>query len=451
MRTYALIPIAVLICIVTNAAKAADTLAPEKLIHRHEFDELEWSANGQRLAVVVTEPVTEDGPAKNIWLYESEVDQFRQITWSGPSNRRPRWSPDGKILAFLSTRDDEKTQLYALFMNGGEPQPLAKGMGDIVDFEWSPNGKSIAFTSADTDPDQESEEKNSKDDEVVVSESNRPVRLRMVDIASGKTASLTDSTWRVSAFTWRPDGNSLIVSATDNLSLELLTDRLFIISDDGKNMSELARPDGPVSKLSVSSDGRFLAYIGSSDGGPIPHGMYLQPLDGGELRRLTGQTADRMITDYTWADDGGLWTLAVNGFGDYLAHVAIDGTVRQQPSFPGQSITAFDVAGPATAFIGQNSVDPQELWIRDAAGTRQISKLNNDFPALVEPMLIRFSAEDGFEIEAALFEPVSIVKPKTGWKTVLLIHGGPTGRWSNSINDWAQVLAAHGFAVLAPN
>ncbi|MDH4054784.1 MAG: S9 family peptidase [Gammaproteobacteria bacterium] len=451
MRIYALFQIAVLIFAVPNVASAETTLAPEQLIHRYELGELAWSANGERLAVVVTEPVTEEGLAKNIWLYESDVDQFRQITWAGTSNQHPRWSPDGMHLAYLSTRDDEKTELYVLSMSGGEPQPIAQGQGNIGDFQWSPDGRRIAYTSAGPDPDEESSTANNKDDEVVVSESNRPVRLRLVDIGSGKNTCLTNGTWRVSAFTWRPDGSSLVASATDSSVVELLTDRFFTIDVDSLNMHELARPDGPVSKLSISPDNRFLAYIGSSDGGPIPYGMYLQPLDGGAVLNLTDQTTSRMITDYHWADDGGLWILAANGFGDYLAHVAIDGKIQEQPSLPGRSISAFDVAGPTTAFVSESAVDPQELWIRDALGVRQISQLNNESPTLVAPRLIRFSAEGGVEIEAALFEPVSTAKPKKGWKTVLLIHGGPTGRWSNSINNWAQILVAEGFAVLAPN
>ncbi len=451
MRICALIQIAAFVFAVPSIASADAALTPEQLIHRYELGELEWSASGQRLAAVVTEPVTEDGLAKNIWLYESEVDQFRQITWSGSSNRRPRWSPDGKTLAFLSTREDAKAQLYVLPMNGGEPQLLARAFGEVVDFEWSPNGRSIAFTAAAPDPAAESDRKNGKDDEVVVSELNRPVSLRLVDIASGGTTRLSNEGWLVSAFAWRPDGNSLVVSATDNSYPELLTDRFLLVDLDGNNMSELGRPDGPVSKLTVSPDNRFLAYIGSSDGGPIPHGMYLQPLDGSVVRNLTGQTADRMITDYSWADDGGLWILAVDGFSDYLAYVSIDGDIEPQPLFPGRAVTAFDVAGPVIAYVSENAVDPQELWIRNASGARQISKLNSSFPALVEPKLIRYSVEGEFEIEAALFEPALAARPQQGWKTVLLIHGGPTGRWSNSVNDWAQILVAEGYAVLAPN
>lgn len=129
---------------------AQDLLTPEQLIDRFEFGELQWSADGQRLAMVVTEPVLESGQPKNIWMYEVDEVQIRQLTWSGDSFHRPQWSPDGNT---------------------------------------------IAFVSADPDPEQTEEESKSKDDEIVVSETIRPVRLRVIDIATGETNSLTDGKW----------------------------------------------------------------------------------------------------------------------------------------------------------------------------------------------------------------------------------------------------------------
>ncbi len=434
-----------------GAAAAQDILTPEQLIDRYELGELQWAADGQRLAMVVKEPVSEDGQAANIWMYEAGADPIRQLTWNGTSNHQPRWSPDGNRLAFLSTRDEDKTQIYLLPMTGGEAQALTKAAADVVGFEWSPDGKTIAFVSADPVPERTEEEKKSKDDEIVVSETIKPVRLRVIDIATGDTRSLTDDKWRVSAFAWRPDGMALLVSATDNFAVELLTDRLFSVSRDSQEMTELARPDGPVSNLSVSPDNRFLAYIGSTEGGPVPHGLYLQPLKGGNARDLTGKALDRMIEDFKWADDGGIWALTVDGLSDELVHLSIDGAIQQRKSFPGRAITGFDVVGSVTAFIGASAVDPDELWMSTASGDQRISDLNSNFPELVAPELIHFDAEGGAEIEAVLFTPTQTPKPRQGWSTVLLVHGGPSGRWRHQINDWAQLLVARGYAVLAPN
>jgi len=449
MRTFSLI--AYLMLAVPSFAAAEDALDATRLIHRYEFGDLEWSADGQQLAVVVTEPVSEEGQAKNIWLYDVGTDRLRQLTRSDQSHRHPRWSPDDKTLAYLSLDSEKKTRLFALPMNGGEAEPLALDAAEVVDFAWSPDGNTIAFTAEDSPVDTADAELVDKDDEVVASELVKPVRLWLLDLESGTTLRLTHGNWRVSGFAWQPDGNALIVAASDDPSVEQQTERLLSVSRDGENITELARPDGPFEKLSASPDSRFIAYIGSSDGGPIPHSLFLQSIEDGEVKNLTGDTMDRLITDYGWASDDSLWVLVANGFGNYLAQVSIAGDIQEQPGLTGWSIAALGGTGGRTAFIGESGVEPQELWIRDATSDRQVSHLNGKFPTMIEPQLIRYGVDGGLEIEAALFEPVGMSRPAKGWKTVLLIHGGPAGRWSNRINDWAQMLVAQGFAVLAPN
>jgi dipeptidyl aminopeptidase/acylaminoacyl peptidase len=335
-------------------------------------------------------------------------------------------------------------------MSGGEARTLTESKSDVLAFEWSPDGGAIAFLSADPLPDEE-QRKETKDDAIVSSEAVRPTHLRLLNVETGSIRAVTEGRWRVSAFTWRPDGTGLVIAATDNFLAELLSDRFFTINSDGRAMVELAQPGGPVGKFSVSPDNRYLLYIGSTDGGPIPHGLYLQPLDGGSVRDLSGESLDRRITDFDWVEDGGVSALAEEGFGDVLVHVSIDGSVRDVRRFPDESVAAFDVTGTDIVYAGARADAPQELRISNASGDRQLSQLNEEFAELVAPEMIHYVAEGGVTIEAALFVPTNARKPREGWKTVLLIHGGPSGRWSHKINDWAQLLVARGFAVLAPN
>ncbi|MCH8308838.1 MAG: PD40 domain-containing protein, partial [Proteobacteria bacterium] len=146
-----------------GAVTAQTPLSPEQLIERSNISELEWSASGQRLALVVTEPVTDEGQLESIWLYDSEDDLLRRFTTAGEENRRPRWSPSGDRLAFLSTRGDGETQIYVMPMNGGEAQALTGEKSGVTAFEWSPDGDAIAYLSADPAPDDEEEKKKLKD------------------------------------------------------------------------------------------------------------------------------------------------------------------------------------------------------------------------------------------------------------------------------------------------
>ena len=435
----------------SHVSLAQAVLQPEQVLDRHEYGELDWSVDSKRLVVVVTEPVSSEGQESHIWMYDVEQDEFRQLTFGRKTNSQPEWSPDGRSLAFLSSGVDDKTQIYILPISGGEARPVTDDGSGVIAYEWSPDSQSIAFLSADPAPEPDDESSEDKDGIFVASEAVRPTHLRLVDVESGDITTASKGRWRVSALSWYPNGSNLIISATDNFSAELLTDRLFSIEIDGGEMTLIAEPDGPISNLSVSPDGRFLVYIGSTEGGPVPHSLFLQPLNGGGAVDLTGDTLDRMIVDFTWVNPSEIVALAVDGFSDQLVRVSVEGSIGELRSFSGQTVDAFAIVGDEYAYVAGSGNAPQEVHLWGSRGDEQISHLNENFPALIAPRLFHYRAMDETEIEAAFFEPQGWDRPETGWKTVLLIHGGPSGRWSHEISDWAQLLVDRGFAVLAPN
>ena len=109
--------------------------------------------------MVVTEPVKGTKQINNIWVYDLRDREVRKFTTSKKSDRHPRWSPDGRNLAFLSNREGT-SQIYALSMSGGEAQAVTKSKTGVRGFKWSPDGTKIAFLSAD--PKTEEEEKKIK-------------------------------------------------------------------------------------------------------------------------------------------------------------------------------------------------------------------------------------------------------------------------------------------------
>jgi dipeptidyl aminopeptidase/acylaminoacyl peptidase len=439
------------VILVFDTARAQIPLRPEELIERHEISELEWSPDGQQLAMVVTQPVSDEGQPAHIWVYEASTSLLRQLTVGDTQNRRPRWSADGSSLTFLSSRDDERMQIFQLPMGGGEAKSISDPAFDIDSYEWSPSGDVIAFLAPDTDPKDIEDDVESKDDEIVVSEVDKPLRLWSLDVSSGSARSISSDGWRVSGFAWRPGKTGLVISATQSTAIDLLTDRFYSIDRDGENLNEVVSPDGPISKFSVSSNNLSLAYIGSKQGGPIPHGLFLQSLEGGNIADLSAGSLDRMIEDFKWSDDGHFWAWVVDGFEDQIVKLSTDGKILQTVAFPDQAVAAFAASGSTLAYVVTSQVKPDELWLSDGADVRRISTFNDDFPKLVRPRQIQYSANDGLKIEALLYEPDEANRPKDGWKTVLLIHGGPSGRWSHKINDWAQLLVSRGFAVIAPN
>src|ERR1700674_1370202 len=114
-------------------ADAAKLLNPEASLNLRTISDLQFSPDGTRLALVVSEPPKGERRARHIWLYDKQSGGIRQFTHSAKTETSPRWSPDGKQLAFLSDRDDEQ-QVHLMRADGGEASALTKGKRSVQSF-----------------------------------------------------------------------------------------------------------------------------------------------------------------------------------------------------------------------------------------------------------------------------------------------------------------------------
>ena len=129
-------------------------LTPEQAISVRRMHDLRFSPDGMRLAFTVSEPARGSEHQSHVWIFFPATHELRQFTNSGKSESRPRWSPDGKKLGFLSEKDDYK-QILIMPTDGGEALPFTEGKKSVDDFEWSPDGKRIAFLARDPKTDEE--------------------------------------------------------------------------------------------------------------------------------------------------------------------------------------------------------------------------------------------------------------------------------------------------------
>ena len=430
--------------------QADELILAKELLKQFQINDPVISTDGKRIAVVVTEPIRGDQERSSIWLYDKAIDQFRQLTTAGIRDSSPRWSPDGNTLGFLSERNNDKPQIFLLPMSGGEARQLSNAGPGVGRFEWSPDGNSIAYLAEDEIEDEDRTDENSKDDERVVSEDFKAKKLWQIELASKQVSQITGKDdWTVADFAWLPNNKQLVVSANNSHHPELYTDELYVVDRAGGRVRGMGKPDGPIQGLQVSPGGQTLAYIGVSDGGPSPHDLYLQPIDGGTARNLTASSIDRQVVSFVWQGEDSIILLAEEGFGSVVMEIDTAGDLRREKSHPHQMLFAITWNTSLQSSIRATALTPPELWVTDEMGERQVSNLHPNFPKLVSPELFRYSSSDGMEIEAALFLPT--ISQSGPMSLITLVHGGPTGRWSNKINAWAQLLAARGYAVFAPN
>ncbi len=431
-------------------AQAALTL--EQALNLRRISDLQFSPDGARVAFTVAEPPKDDKNVQHIWVLDVKSRALRQFTNSTESESSPRWSPDGRTLAFISKRDEFR-QIYVMAADFGEATRLTEGKSNVQALAWSPDGKQIAYLAPESKTDAEEKKTKDKDDARVVDKDDKHARLWAIEVATKKVRQLTSDNWRASSLEWTPDGTRVIVVATDHPESDRHTNRIYAVSAADGKMQEIAAPRGPFGDLRISPDGRWIAYLAARVDGPSPHDLYLQPVAGGPGRNLTGAALDRPVGDYRWTGDGGLLAVIEDGFRSRFVSLTLAGSAKPLAGFSvNPSALACTVSGEV-AFVGRTATDPAELWLWDGHGQpTRVSNFNASWEkfALAQLATFTYRSFDGQPIEAGLMKPVNH-DGKSRLPLIVLIHGGPTGAWSDSLDPLGQLLVAKGFAVFYPN
>jgi len=430
----------------------ATLLSPEQTLKRYGISDLQLSPDEKRVAFVVTSPVKGSDQKRNIWVLDTNTKELVRFTSSEKSDSRPRWSPDGRTLAFVSTRAD-KAQVYTIRADGGEAQVLTESKTGVQDYEWCPDGKRIAFTAKI--PNSESEEKKikDKDDARVVDRDDRNSPIYVVEIQSRKVRQLTEAKWRISDFAWTLRGDQLIVSANDAPYPDWTANRIYLLGVDDGKMAVIAAPRGPFGDMKLSPDGTRIAYRGSRDDGPDPHDLLVMQIGDGQPANLTAASIDRPIGSYSWRRDGSFLVSAITGFTRSFYSVAPNGKARKLPDASVPHSGSFCAGDDVMAYVAESTSAAPELWLSRKGGVgEKVSRFNKDWEGipLATLELVHYRSYDGKDIEAGILKPAGY-RAGTKVPLIVLIHGGPTGVWSDRFDRWGQLLAARGFAILYPN
>lgn len=143
---------------------------PEEMINVLEIKEVRISPDGKRILYTVTEPLITEEKSKfvdNIHLIDSDGKNPIQLTRGEYSCNNPQWSPDGKMIAFLTDRPG-KQNIWLIKPDGGEAWQISDVKTEVIDFIWSPEGKNIAFTMKDPPTEDEEKRKKEKNDSKII-------------------------------------------------------------------------------------------------------------------------------------------------------------------------------------------------------------------------------------------------------------------------------------------
>ena len=296
----------------TLPIRAADKLTIEKAMQVKEPSDLQFSPDGQRVALTLQEPGGDKPAVRHIWVYDLAQRELRQWTSSAKSESMARWSPDGQTLAFLSDREDSQ-QIWLLSLAGGEATKLTSGKSAVDSFKWSRDGKRIAYLGGEAKTPDEEKKQKEQDDARVIDVDRKLVRAWTVDVGSKAVKRITTGPWELHEIEWLPDGKRLLAVATDKPADDRRTERLFSIALEDGRMEKVQAPAGPFSRIQVDAKGSTVAYVCSPQDGPTAQDLWTMPLDTRKPKNLTSST-DRPVLSFKWINDGGIATLFENGF-----------------------------------------------------------------------------------------------------------------------------------------
>jgi len=449
------------------------------------------------LYTVTTAQLKEDKNEDRIWMISTAGGDAAPLTAQGVSSTHPRWSPDGKFIAFLSERAESKDQVWLLNRQGGEAQRLTDTPQDVEDFAWSPDGRRLVLVLRDASPEEleaakeaklkdrgagaDAKEKKKtakpwvidrlqfKLDEMGYLERRR-THLFVFDLAAKSMTQITSGDFDDSEPAWSPDGKLLAFTSnrsTPDPDLNYNSDIWVVAADNvdkGAHLTQVTTNPGADSTPSWSPDGKWIAYVTQLD----PHlfdyatkHLAIAPATGGEARVLT-RFLDRNATDPRFAPDGkSVYFIADNDGTQQLCQLPTsfgEGSF-QMGNFVCTIHDRLMLDSYSLSLDGQIAADiatldrPDEIYTLHAGKLSRITHTNDALMSqlkLSQAEYVEFKSKDGTLVHGYLYKPLDYV-PGKKYPTILRPHGGPVWAYYAEFDHLPQLLAANGYAVLFPN
>ena len=473
-----------------STAFAAHPFHVEDMQKLSRISEPKVSPDGKWVAFTVTRSdMTKNKSVTNVWMVAAVGGEPQQLTFAEQGfNGNLHWSPKGRYLYFLSSRVDNKKQVFRLPIAGGEAKQITNVPTGVTGYVLSPDGTTIAITASvfPACTDMACNEKMAKE------RGENPVKLRVITEmpfrrwdtwvdgkrnhifvmpADGGVA--TDITpGDVDSPIWREEGGEEVAFSPDSREIcfsryvenEALTGNsdLFVMPADGGTPKAITTNKSTDRTPLYSPDGRYIAYSAT-----------LRPMQESDLVRLflydrtTGEhknifeSTDRSVDSYAWSPDSkSLYVTFADKGQEPLARLDI-ATMKTTPLITSATSAGVDVARDGTflVFSKMDLSHPADLFRLNlsaaAGGATQLTEMNADILKEIEfgeVSSFTFRGWNGETVQAWQVKPPEFDANKK-YPLLLLMHGGPESSWGNLFHyRWnPQLFAAAGYVVIEPN
>jgi dipeptidyl aminopeptidase/acylaminoacyl peptidase len=469
----------------TIGAQSKSAWRPADLHALQAVSDVQLSPTGTDVAYAVTSSAGPGRPTSSTWLRDLASGETMRLE-DGSS---PRWSPDGRWIAFFG-RLGAESGLIVADRRGRSPRLIAPVAGTNHPLPssgervtWSPDGKRLAYVSATGGP----ESAEAQGDPMVITRylfkptaaegltrfnDNRRLHIFVADVAGSGIRQLTDGPYYEHSIDWSPKGDRLVfVSNRGPNPDKVFNYDVFTVDVGGGAITRLTDTKSAEYYPVWSPDGTRIAFSGttrdltSSETTMEDTHVWTMSADGGN-RVEVGRGIDNRQGAPQWTTDGGSLVFTVQERGSVkLVGVPADARAGASPrslvSARG-SVGSFSVATSRLAYAFTGPEGPAELFLLSltaapaaTAASEPLTTLNRDLLAtrtLADVEAFTFAGPGGLEIEAFLTIPAAAASGRpASVPLIVAIHGGPHGQQGPAFNAKAQVYAGLGWATVMVN
>jgi len=452
-----------------SIAAQPKVLTPEAILTIRTIMDVQLAPDGKNIMFQLNRPRTETerpgGTIAEIWTMSATGGEPRRFTFNERGDRTPQWSPDGKWIAFLSSRGESSvTQVYLVAFDGGEAVQLTKAEKSVGAFKWSRDGGRIAYTMEDAKTKDELAAEREGKDWTVVDRNYKHTHLYTIDVKWKVVTLVTKSDLTIHDFDWAPDGKQFVVAAAETPTVDdsYMRKRIMKVSSDGGSPAAVVKTVGKLDNVRWSPDGKWIAWLGAiAENDPYQGSVFVVPSGGGNGENLTqGYQGTANWLGWMPGKPSTIVFRAIERQATVLH--TFDLPEKKRSPLMTQALIigepSFSKDGKSMALSANTPQHPNEIFVGASMNT-PLNKLTTMNPQLAgitlgEQRVVKWKSTDGWEIEGVVVLPVGYQKGKA-YPTVLQAHGGPEAAdlngWLGSYSRWGQMLAGMGYVTLYPN